>query len=157
MIAYLHSLPYFFTASDAQIEQLASKSQFQVYGAGELITQEGKPDAGIYAVYQGRVKSSVTDNLGNIQTDREFDVGDVFGEMAIYPGEVSPVTAVAQTDVELVVIPAAEIVRLIQINPNFSSEIIRFIEERKQAISMAKGISNSDSFFNPNGHKTARK
>lgn len=36
--------------------------------------------------------------------------------------------------VELIVIPAAEIVRLIQTNPDFASEIIRFIEKRKQTI-----------------------
>ena len=146
MSAYLRSLPYFFTANDSQIEQLAAKSQFLVYGAGELITQEGKADAGIYAVYQGRVKSSVTDNLGNIHPDKDLHVGDVFGEMAIYPGEVSPVTTIAEEDVELVVIPAAEIVRLIQINPNFSVEIIRFIEEHRQAIDTIKGIVNSDDF-----------
>ena len=153
IIAYLRSLPYFFSANDSQIEQLASKSQFQVYGEGELITQEGKPDAGIYAVYQGQVKSSLTDHLGEIQTDREFDEGDIFGEMAIYPREVSPVTTVAQTDVELIVIPAAEIVRLIQINPNFSLEIIRFIEERKRAIAQTKVINTPDSFINSNGYQ----
>ena len=86
----------------------------------------------------------MTDNLGNIHPDKDLHVGDVFGEMAIYPGEVSPVTTIAEEDVELVVIPAAEIVRLIQINPNFSVEIIRFIEEHRKAIDTIKGIVNSD-------------
>ena len=143
IIVYLRSLPYFFTANDTQIEQLASKSQFQVYGAGELITQEGKPDLGVYAVYRGQVKPSVMDNQGLIQTDQLFTVGDVFGEMAIYPGEVSPITTIADGDVEVVVIPAAEIVRLIQINPQFSAEIIQFIEERKKVIRITKGARDA--------------
>ncbi|MEM8723485.1 MAG: mechanosensitive ion channel domain-containing protein [Cyanobacteria bacterium P01_G01_bin.39] len=155
MNAYLRSLAYFFTANDTQIEQLASRSHFRVYGAGEIITQEGKPDDGIYAVYQGRVKSSVTDNLGTVHSDREFDQGDVFGETAIYPGEVSSITTVAQSDTELIVIPAAEIVRLIQMNPNFSAEIIRFIEERRETINIAKGISEFNQFYQGNEHKMA--
>ena len=146
-IKFLRSLSYFFNLSDAQIEQLASKSQFKVYGAGESITQEGKPDAGLYAVYEGRVKSLVTDVRGIIQADRQFGIGDVFGEMALYPGEVSPIKTIAEDDVELVIIPAEVIVNLIQINPKFASEIIQFIEERKKAISVIKTITDVSSEF----------
>lgn len=153
MITYLRSLPYFFNLNDTQIEQLATKSQFKVYGAGELITQAGKPDEGLYAIYTGRVKSSVKDNRGLIQTANQFGIGDVFGEMAIYPGEVSPITALAEDDVEAVVIPAAEIIELIQINPKFASEIIQFIEKRKKSLRLAQGVINSNSFTDKDRQK----
>lgn len=153
MLGYLRSLSYFFTANDAQSEQLAAKSQFKIYGAEELITQAGKPDEGLYAIYKGRVKSFLTDNLGNIQTDKKFGVGDVFGEMAIHPGEVSQISAIAEDDVEVVVIPGEEIVQLIQINPKFASEIIQFIEERKKAIRIVKGTKDSVTSMNGKGHQ----
>ena len=138
MFTYLRSLSYFFNLNDSQIEQLASKSTFQIYGKGELITEEGKADAGLYAIYRGRVKSIVTDDRELIHLDKLFGVGEVFGEMALYPGEVSPITTIAQGDVELAVIPAEIVVNLIQVNSQFSSEIIQFIEERKQALTLIR-------------------
>ena len=153
MFAYLRSLSYFFNLDDTQIEQLASTSQFKVYGSGELITKEGLPDAGLYAIYKGRVQSLVTDHQGSIRTDKQFGVGDVFGQMALYPGEVSPITAIADNDVELAVIPAEVIVNLIQINPKFASEIIQFIEERKKAIRLVKSITGSMTSVNGNNYQ----
>ena len=139
MFDYLRSLSYLFSVNDAQIQQLATSSQFQVYGTGDLITQEGKSDSGLYAVYSGRVTAQLTDSSGNVQTTNRFGIGDVFGEMAIYPGEVSPITTVAEGDVELVVVPAEDIVDLIRTNSKFAAEILQFIEERKKAIQVAKG------------------
>lgn len=138
-IAFLRSLSCFFTASDLQIEQLASKSQFEIYGEGEPIVREGIPDCGLYAIYKGRVKSSITDNEGLIQTDKELGVGNVFGEMTIFPGETSPITVVAEDDVEVIVIPDEEIVRLIEVNSQFGLEMVRFIEERKKAMALLIG------------------
>lgn len=140
---YLRSLPYFFSVDDGGVEQLADQAKFKTYGIGELITQEGKPDEGLYFVYKGKVQSSLTDQLGELQKVRELCVGEAFGEMALYPGEVSPVTVIAHEDVEIIVIPADEIVQLIQSNPKFATEIIQFIEERKKAILLAKGIQNT--------------
>ena len=139
MVDYLRSLSYLFSVSDAQLEQLANSAQFQLYGTGDLITQEGKSDSGLYAVYSGRVTAQLTDSSGKVQTTNRFGIGDIFGEMAIYPGEVSPIATVAEGDVELVVVPAENIVELIRTNSKFAAEILQFIEERKKSIQIAKG------------------
>ena len=74
--------------------------------------------------------------------------------MAIFPGEVSPVTAVANEDVELVVIPAAKIVEAIESNNKFASEILQYIEERKKMVQLAKGIKDEVSpLINNNGRR----
>ena len=138
MISYLRSLSYFFNLDNNQIEQLASKSEFKIYGAGEIIAEEGKPDVGLYAIYKGRVKSMVTDDQGLMQIYKQFGVGEVFGEMTLYPGEVSPITTIAQDDVELAVISPEAVINLIQINSQFASEIIQFIEERKKALRLVR-------------------
>ncbi|ESA32810.1 small-conductance mechanosensitive channel [Leptolyngbya sp. Heron Island J] len=138
MFDYLRSLSYLFSISDTQLEQLAGSAQFHIYGTGDLITQEGKSDSGLYAVYSGRVMAQLTDSSGNVQTTNRFGIGDVFGEMAIYPGEVSPIATVAEGDVELVVVPAEDIVELIRTNSKFAAEILQFIEERKKSIQVAK-------------------
>ncbi|MBE9067418.1 mechanosensitive ion channel [Leptolyngbya cf. ectocarpi LEGE 11479] len=148
MVDYLRSLSYLFSVDDARIQQLAKNSRFEVYGASDLITQEYKPDSGLYSVYSGRVTAQLTDNSGNTHITNRFGIGDVFGEMSIYPGEVSPITTIAESDLELVVIPAEEIIDLIRSNSKFAAEILQFIEERKKAIQVAKGAALS------NGHQT---
>lgn len=73
----------------------------------------------------------------------ELQLNEAFGEMAIFPGEVSPVTAIALEDVEVVVIPAEKIVEAIESNNKFASGFIQYIEERKKMVLVAKGIKDS--------------
>jgi small-conductance mechanosensitive channel/CRP-like cAMP-binding protein len=150
---YLRLLPYFSKVDEKQVEQLASQAQVATYGKGELVTQEGQPDEGLYIVFSGQVRMRVTDEQGNIQELGQLGTGDVFGEMALFPGEVSPVTTIADTDTEVLVIPAEEITHLIQVNPQFASEMIQFIEERRRTVQFAKGVSQESTFITSNGRR----
>ena len=151
--AYLRSLPYFSKVDDGQIEQLSRQTRVATYGKGELVTQEGQPDEGLYIIFSGQVRMRVTDDRGNNQELARLDAGDAFGEMALFPGEVSPVTTTVETDSEILVIPAEEITRLIQINPQFASDTIQFIEERKRTVQLAKGVSQESTLITSNGRR----
>jgi small-conductance mechanosensitive channel len=140
LITYLRSLPYFLTLNDNQIETLAQKARFKSYGQGELIIQEGKEDEGLYLMFKGMVQAYLKDEKGDRKVVDELKLNEAFGEMAIFPGEVSPVTAVAKEDAEVVVIPAAQIITAIESNNKFASEFIEYIEERKKKVLLAKRI-----------------
>lgn len=148
--AYLRSLPYFFKLDEGQIEQLSRQTRVIPYGKGELVTQEGQPDEGLYIVFSGQVRMQVTDEQGNIQELGHLGTGDAFGEMALFPGEVSPVTTIAEQDSEVVVIPDEGITHLIQVNPQFASDMIQFIEERKRTVQLAKGVSQESTLITNN-------
>lgn len=150
---YLRSLPYFSKVDDGQLEQLSRQTRVATYGTGELVTQEGQPDEGLYIIFSGQVRMRVTDDRGNNQELARLDAGDAFGEMALFPGEVSPVTTTVETDSEILVIPAEEITRLIQINPQFASDTIQFIEERKRTVQLAKGVSQESTLITSNGRR----
>lgn len=154
LTTYLRSLPYFLTLNDNQIETLAQKARFKSYGQGELIIQEGKEDEGLYIMFKGTGEAYLKDEKGDRKVVDELELNEAFGEMAIFPGEVSPVTAVANEDVELVVIPAAKIVEAIESNNKFASEILQYIEERKKMVQLAKGIKDEVSpLINNNGRR----
>lgn len=140
LVTYLRSLPYFLTLNDNQIETLAEKARFKSYGQGELIIQEGKEDEGLYLMFKGRGQAYLKDEQGDRKVVDELELNEAFGEMAIFPGELSPVTAIAKEDVEVVVIPAAQIVEAIESNNKFASELLEYIEERKKMVLLAKGI-----------------
>ncbi|MEH2087496.1 cyclic nucleotide-binding domain-containing protein [Nostoc sp.] len=140
LITYLRSLPYFLTLNDNQIEKLAERARFKAYGQGELIVQEGKEDEGLYIMFKGTGQAYLKDEQGNRKVVDELELNEAFGEMAIFPGELSPVSAIAKEDVEVVVIPAQEIIEAIESNNKFASELIEYIEDRKKLIRLAKGI-----------------
>ncbi|MEG4169332.1 MULTISPECIES: cyclic nucleotide-binding domain-containing protein [unclassified Microcoleus] len=140
LITYLRSLPYFLTLNDTQIEKLAEQARFKSYGQGELIIQEGKEDEGLYLMFKGTGQAYLKDEKGDRKIVDELELNEAFGEMAIFPGELSPVTAIAKADVEVVVIPAEKIVEAIESNHKFASEFLQYIEERKKMVLVAKGI-----------------
>jgi small-conductance mechanosensitive channel len=140
LVTYLRSLPYFLTLNDNQIEKLAQRARFKAYGKGELIIQEGKEDEGLYIMFKGTGEAYLKDEQGDRKVVDELELNEAFGEMAIFPGDVSPVTAIALEDVEVLVIPAEKIVEAIESNHKFASELLEYIEERKKMVLVAKGI-----------------
>lgn len=140
LVTYLRSLPYFLTLNDNQIEKLAQRARFKSYGKNELIIREGKEDEGLYIMFKGTGEAYLKDEKGDRKVVDELELNEAFGEMAIFPGEVSPVTAIAKEDVEVVVIPTEKIVEAIESNHKFASEFIQYIEERKKMVLVAKGI-----------------
>jgi small-conductance mechanosensitive channel len=154
LVTYLRSLPYFLTLNDNQIEKLAQRARFKAYGKGELIVQEGKKDEGLYILCKGRGEAYLKDEQGNRQSVNQLELNEAFGEMAIFPGEVSPVTVVANQEVEVVVIPAKEIIEAIESNEKFASETLQYIEERKKMVRLAKGIKEDvNPLVNKNGRR----
>ena len=154
LATYLRSLPFFMTLHDNQIEKLADQAQFKAYGKGELIVQEGKEDEGLYIMFKGTGQAYLIDEQGDRQIVDDLELNEAFGEMAIFPGEVSPVTAVADEDVEVVVIPGDEIIEAIESNNKFASEILQYIEERKKMVRLAKGIKQDvNPLINNNGRR----
>lgn len=156
LTTYLRSLPYFSTLNDNQIEKLADRARFKAYGKGELIIQEGKKDEGLYIIYKGKGHAYLKDEQGDLKIVDQLELNEAFGEMAIFPGEVSPVTAVADEDVEVVVIPADKIIEAIESNNKFASETLQYIEERKKMVRLAKGIKDEVSPLISNNGRRVR-
>ena len=136
---YLRSLPYLTNLNDQELHHLGSQARFETYGAGELILQEERPEDAFYILFEGEVRTWTSDRHGKLQEINRLGRGDVFGELAIFPGDVSPIAATAVGDVELVVLYDKDIVQLIQKNAKFGLEMTQFIEERKRTIRLIKG------------------
>lgn len=149
---FLRSLPYFKNLNEQKIALLASQAHFQSYGAGELITQEGQSEEGFYILFQGHVRTWTVDQQGKLQEVNRLAQGDVFGESAIFPGEVSPITATAVDDVEVVMILKQDMVQLIQNNARFGLEMSQFIEERKRTIRLVKGRDGEEKGSSKRSH-----
>ncbi len=140
VLEFLRSLPYLTTLNPQVIQRLSEEVVLRYYGTGEQIIRAGEPDEGLYLLQEGRVVLTVED-LQKQQQEVDFVApGEFFGEMALLPGELSPVFATALTDVTVIVINHLSAKRLIDINPRFAVEMNQFIEERKKAVQRARGV-----------------
>ncbi|ELS00897.1 small-conductance mechanosensitive channel [Xenococcus sp. PCC 7305] len=137
---YLRSLPYFAFFEPAILETLAQKVAIKHYAKGELIIKVGEPDEGLYIVQEGLVKLFVLDIRGEEKEIAQISAGSFFGETALLPGELSPLSAVAMQEVQVLVIDHNSAQNLIDRSPSFAREMNKFIEDRKRSVFFAQGI-----------------
>ena len=139
---FLRSLPYFASLNPTVVETLAGDVTPKYYAKGEIIIQATEPDEGLYILLEGSVKLFVKDMQGEEKEVNRISIGDCFGEMALMPGELSPVSALAIDDVEVLFIDYRSVQNLIDSSPIFAREINYFVEERKRSLHLAQGIEN---------------
>jgi CRP-like cAMP-binding protein len=66
--------------------------------------------------------------------------GEFFGEMALFSGEVSPVSITAENDLEVMMISATVVNQMIERQPSFAREISQILEIRRRAIHTVKQL-----------------
>lgn len=153
MADFLRSLPYLFSLEDTKINQLATKAKYKSYGSGEFIVQQGVEDKGFYFVYTGKVRIFTKIRQGDNHEVSSMIRGDAFGELAIFPGEISPITAVAEQATEVVLIPAEAVMELIESVPKFGLEFSQFIEQRRKTVAFLQDISSESHHTTENNGK----
>ena len=78
----------------------------------------------------------------------------IFGETALLQGEISQVSVTVIDDLKAIALDPDNMLYIVERYPKFAMEINSFIQNRKQAISNAKGVeqlTNKDTPFLENG------
>ncbi|AFY73610.1 small-conductance mechanosensitive channel [Synechococcus sp. PCC 7502] len=106
----------------------------QHFGAGENVIQQGYPSSALYIVIVGIAVMTVVDPNGDEHEVLQINPGEFFGEMTLFSGEVSMITVRAKQDLELMMISANEVDKMIERQPSFSREISQVLEIRRRAL-----------------------
>jgi small-conductance mechanosensitive channel len=139
----LRSQPIFATLDRAAIAHLRENAALERFGIGEQMIGPGTDPRAFYLLLGGQVSLSVSDARGGGQEISRLSQGDFLGEMALFPGETSPVAAtVKETATAIKIVPGA-IGHLIQHYPKFALEMSQFIDDRKKLIRLARGTEHS--------------
>ncbi len=120
-------------------EELADNARFSYYGAGETIIRQNEADEGFYIIWKGQAKLLAKDETDTDQEVTRLERGDFFGEMALLRDKPSPVSVVALTDLELLIISHESINLVLEEVPSFALEMGQFIEERTKMVKIALG------------------
>ena len=108
----------------------------QHFGAGEYIVREGDEGNALYIIVSGQASLLVTDQQGKEQEILPLQVGEFFGEMALFSGETSPVAIAAVGDLEVMTLSLNVINQMIERQPSFAREIGQILEIRRRAIAV---------------------
>ncbi|MBW4520370.1 MAG: mechanosensitive ion channel family protein [Scytolyngbya sp. HA4215-MV1] len=136
----LQSIPAF-VPLDKEQENGQSFSQgivLQHFGAGEKVVHQGDAGKALYIIVSGQAILSVTDELLREHEVLPLKAGEFFGEMALFSGELSPVSVTAANDLEVMMIASNVVNQMIERQPSFAREISQILEIRRRAIQSIK-------------------
>jgi len=112
--------------AQAELEQLVRSVGVKKLGAERVILEQGSSkDQRLYFVRQGKVKI-VREEDGTETPIASLQQGDVFGESVALNGGDQPLSAIAETDVVLLVVPEDSLKLVLEKNP----QVREFLEAR---------------------------
>jgi small-conductance mechanosensitive channel len=107
----------------------------QSFAKGETILTEGGTLPGMYLIVSGSVELSTHDRENARQVIAQLDQGDYFGEKAsLLSEQISDVTVIALTDLEVLMIDSKTLQNLIETTPTLANELGEVMELRRRSI-----------------------
>ncbi|MGL4599355.1 MAG: Crp/Fnr family transcriptional regulator [Bacteroidia bacterium] len=107
--------------------QLLEKSQVKAFKKGSLIFPEGKQANGVYSLRSGKAKLFTTDSQGREQIIHLARPGDLMGYRAVLGGDSFSCSAQTIEASEVIVIPKADFLHLLDSHSKFSHAIIQLL------------------------------
>ncbi|HLY50749.1 MAG TPA: cyclic nucleotide-binding domain-containing protein [Solirubrobacteraceae bacterium] len=112
-------------ATDEYYELLVHGRAARNFSAGEVIFDQGEPGDSMYIVRGGTVALKDGDRMVE-----HVSAPGLFGEMALIENEPRSLTAAAETDAELVEIPARHFWVLVHETPHFAQLVMGVMARR---------------------------
>jgi CRP-like cAMP-binding protein len=125
----LSSMPLFHQVARPQVEIVASHSRTHHARRGEVLCRRGERLAGVIAMGFGIMKMALRRQDGEEKVIGFLNANETFGECTALLGRPCPVDVVALEDSMFATIPAAPLLRLLEQNPRFASNIVRMMAE----------------------------
>jgi CRP-like cAMP-binding protein len=120
---------------DELIRITACKSS-RIIKKGDVIFKEGEHLNGVFCIKDGVCKVSKMSDNGRNQIISLIQKGNILGERSLISDEISNLTAIALSDMEVCFIPKEEIIRDLEKNPNFTLDLLK---------TMANSLKNADN------------
>jgi CRP/FNR family cyclic AMP-dependent transcriptional regulator len=124
----LGQLALFADLSPSQLQAIAHSHEEDVFAAGERVLRRGLSGGNFYVILEGEATVEI-DNEERHRLAR----GDFFGEISALTGEPPTADVVAATMLRCLVIPAAQLERLLLDRPQFMLRLLRMEARRLQA------------------------
>ena len=134
-LAQLQSLPSFASVSKDILTELAQCAGNRSFGAGELAIAQGMHSEEFYIVLSGGASVSILpENSAREREIARLSDGDFFGESGLSGKRISSVTVTALSDLDLLILPIAQMQTALEQSTRLRQEIGAIMESRRKAI-----------------------
>jgi CRP-like cAMP-binding protein len=123
----LGQLALFADLSPSQLEAIAHSHDEDVFAAGERVLRRGLSGGNFYVILEGEAGVEIDG-----EERHRLRRGDFFGEISALTGEPPTADVVAATMLRCLVIPAAQLERLLLERPQFMLRLLRMEARRLQ-------------------------
>ena len=120
----LARVPLFAELSELELARVAEVAVPRSYPAETIILREGDSGDTCYVVRSGRARVTREHADGRTLTLTNIGSGEIFGELAMFDGEVRSATVQAIDDVEAVAILARDLKRLLKHHPEIAVKLL---------------------------------
>ena len=126
----LRRSPLFQRLGDADADAILARATVARYAEGDQIFAKGDPGISMMAVLKGRVTISSPSVDGRQMVFTTMRQGDVFGEIALLDGKERTADATAMGECELLVVPRASLMSLLERRPDLCIGLMIVLCER---------------------------
>ncbi|MGH2978990.1 MAG: Crp/Fnr family transcriptional regulator [Solirubrobacterales bacterium] len=120
----LRGVPLFAELSEPELQQIARVAVPRSYPSGTIILREGDPGDTCYVLERGQARVTRQHADGRTITLTNVGSGEIFGELAMFGGEVRSATVEAVDDVRAVAILAGDLKRLLNEHPEIAVTLL---------------------------------
>ncbi len=128
--ALLRGVPLFNELTEHDLERIARVAVPRSYPAGTVILREGDPGDTCYVLRSGRARVTRQHADGRSITLTNLGPGEIFGELAMFGGEVRSATVEAVDEVRAVALLAADLKRLLSEHPEIAVKLLGALSGR---------------------------
>jgi CRP-like cAMP-binding protein len=128
--------------SKEELKKVSDSKTTKIIKKGQPLFEEGDKLNGVYCVRNGVSKLSKLSANGKDQIVKLASKGEVMGQRSVISEEVTNLSAIAVSDMEVCFIPKDSITHTLQSNPNFTLEVLRHMaHDLKEADDVIVNIS----------------
>jgi CRP/FNR family transcriptional regulator, cyclic AMP receptor protein len=131
--AMLARLEMFSGLSEAELDELAAVAVPRAYQGGEVVFREGDRGNTCHVVRTGSFKATKSHGDGRTIALTELRAGDMFGELALFSGELRSATIEAVEPSSTVALLADDIRRLLTAQPDIAIKMLAGLANRVRA------------------------
>ncbi len=136
---FLKEIPLFQNMDDAEREAIAALMHEARFSEGQQIFHERDQGGVCYVLRSGRIELSVTDENKQKLIVDVLEPGELCGELSLLDGGSRSATAIAHTDVEVLMLERPEMMQFLKSRPDASLDLIMALVKRiRRADSLLK-------------------
>lgn len=131
----LAHIDLFSTLDKKELQALAKSCQERTYSTGTTIFSQGDTGVGLYVIKSGKIRLT----QANTQDRAEIDLGtagtgEVMGEMALLDDLPRSATAMAEGDVDVLVLPVWEFRGVLRQHPDIALKMLSALSRRLRKV-----------------------